>query len=277
MSDPVAETLVHPTAVVFPGAELGAGVQVGPFCVIEPGVELGAGCILAAHVHLLGRTSIGPGTVIGTGSVIGGPPQDGKYKGERTITRVGAGCTLFEHVTVQRATGEGNATIVGDRVMMMVNSHVGHNARVDDGAVLVNGAALAGHSHVGARAFLSLGCGVHQFCRVGRLTLLGGGTMVTKDAPPFSIITGSYPTRWRAPNTIGMRRAGFAPAERDAVRNALNRIFRSGESPRAIAEELSNNPVAAVAELAAFILSSKRGVVAGPARASAPEDEGIDA
>lgn len=266
-------TVVHPTAVVYPGAELAAGVEVGPYCVIEPGVEVGAGCRLAPHVHLLGRTFIGAGTRIGTGSVIGGPPQDGKYKGERTVVRVGDHCTLFENVTIQCASGEGNETVVGNRVMMMVNSHVGHNARLDDEAILVNGAALAGHSHVGARAFLSMCSAVHQFSRVGRLTLLGGGTMATKDAPPFSIVTGSYPVRWRATNTIGLRRAGFSPAERDAVRKALNRMFRSGESPRAVAEDLAGSPVAAVAELAAFVLSSKRGIVAGPERSAAAQEQ----
>lgn len=269
MSQP---TVVHPTAVVMPGAELGAGVEVGPYCVIEPGAEIGAGCKLAAHVHVLGRTFIGAETVIGTGSVIGGPPQDGKYKGERTIARLGPRCRLFEHVTVHRATGEGE-TVVGEGVMMMANSHVGHNARLDDFAILVNNAALAGHSHVGARAFLSAGSAVHQFTRVGRLTLVGGATMVTKDAPPFSIVTGSYPVRWRAMNTIGLRRAGFAPDERSAVRAALARLFRSGASPRAAAAELEHHAVAAVAELAAFVLASKRGMVAGPARGSGEEEE----
>lgn len=278
MASPLAETVVHPTAAVYPGAELGSGVEIGPCCVIEAGVEVGDGCRLAPHVHLLGRTFVGAGTVIGSGSVVGGPPQDAKYRGERTIVRIGRDCRLFENVTVHRATGEGGETQVGDGVTMMANSHVGHNCRVADGVTLVNNCALGGHAQVGERAFLSACSAVHQFCRVGRLTLVGGAAMVTKDAPPFSIVVGSYPVRWRAPNTIGLRRAGFGAAERDAVRAALNRMFRSGASPRQVAEELRGHPVPAVAELAAFVLESRRGVCAGPARGGAgPGEEEEDA
>ncbi len=265
MREEAAERAIHPTAVVMPGAELGLGVEVGPYAVIEPGVEVGDGCRIGPFVHLLGRTTLGPHCVIGTGSVLGGEPQDDKYKGERTRVRIGAGVRMHEHVTVHRATGDGE-TVVGDGARLMTGSHVGHNARLGAGAVLVNCAALAGHSTVGEKSILSAYCGVHQYGRVGRLTLVTGAQVVSLDAPPFSIVTGSHPTRWRAPNTIGLRRAGFSSEERSAVRQALQRIFAGEEGAGAAAADLQQHPLPAVREIADFVLASKRGVCAPPPR-----------
>lgn len=250
--------------MVLPGVSLGEGVEIGPYCYLEPGVEVGDGCRLGPHVHLLGRTLLGPGCRVGSGAVLGGEPQDDAYQGERTVVRIGAGCRIHEHVTVHRATGAGNETVVGDGVRLMAGSHVGHNSRVGDRAVLVNGVTLGGHTEIGERALLSGQSGTHQFARVGRLTLVGAFTAVTRDAPPFSIVTGSYPVRWRGPNKVGMRRAGMEGAERDAVRRALHRAFTDPAGPRTVASELAASDCAAVVELADFILSSQRGICAGP-------------
>lgn len=257
------ETTVHPSAIVLPGVKLGRGVEVGPYCYLEPGVELGDGCRLGPHVHLLGRTILGPRCTVRSGSVLGGEPQDDAYAGERTLVRIGADCQIHEHVTVHRATGDGE-TVLGDGVRLMAGSHVGHNSRVGDRVILVNGATLGGHSEIGERVIFAGQSGTHQFARVGRLTLVGAFTAVTRDAPPFSIVTGSYPVRWRGPNKVGMRRAGMEGPERDAVRRALHQAFTDSAGPAAVAEQLSGSDCAAVAELAEFILASKRGMCAGP-------------
>lgn len=257
------ETTVHPTAVVMPGAELGAGVEVGPYCVVEPGVEVGDGCKLAPHVHLLGRTTIGANGRIGTGTVIGGEPQDKAYHGEPTQVVIGRDCRLYEHVTIHRATKEG-ATTLGDEVMMMAGAHVGHNVTVEDRVILVNNAAVGGYAHIGEAAFLSNGCAVHQFGKIGRLTLLGGGCMATKDAPPFSIVVGSYPVRWRAPNSVGLKRAGFSTEERNAIRKALFSLYSHADGPLAAAKELAYSKQPPVVELARFVMDSPRGLCAGP-------------
>lgn len=267
MPEAAAERAIHPTAIVMPGAELGAGVEVGAYAVIEPGVEVGAGCRIGPFVHLLGRTTIGPDCVLGTGTVLGGLPQDLKYRGERTRVRIGARVRMHEHVTVHRAVGEGE-TVVEDGAMLMTGSHVGHNARLGAGATLVNCAALAGHSTMGERSVMSAYCGIHQHGRVGRLTLVTGAQVVSLDAPPFSIVTGSHPTRWRAPNLVGLRRAGFSSEERSAIRRALFRVFAGDEGARAAAAALRDDPSAAVREIAEFVLTSKRGVCAPPPRRS---------
>ena len=255
---------IHPTAVVDSSARLGSGVEIGPYCVIDAGATLGDAVKLGAFVRIHGCVSIGPGTSIRDHSVIGGEPQDTKYKDDPSRVVIGAGCRIHEHVTVHRGTGANTETWLGDGVMLMASSHVGHNCRIERDAVLVNSSMLGGHVHIGERAFISGGAAVHQFCRVGRLTLVGGGAMVTKDAPPFSIVVGSYPVRWRAPNTIGLRRAGFSAEQRSSVRHALARIFRSGQSPTRVAHELSKSPVPEVAEIARFVSESKRGICAGP-------------
>lgn len=254
---------IHPTAVVDARAEIGSGVEIGPYCVVEAGAVVGDGCVLGPQVHIHGCVQLGAESSVRTGSVLGGEPQDLKYKGAPARVIIGKRCRVHEHVTVHRGTEADSETVLGDDVMLMAGSHVGHNCRVANNVIMVNGSMLAGHVHVAERAFISGGAAVHQFCRVGRLSLVGGVCMATKDVPPFSIVAHSYPVRWRAPNTIGLRRAGFGTEQRTAIRHALARLFRSGESPTRVAHELSKSPVAEVAEIARFVLESKRGVCSG--------------
>lgn len=271
MSSLEASTQIHPTATVDARAELGPGVEIGPYCVVEAGAVIGAGTVLGPYVHIHGCVELGAGSSVRTGSVLGGEPQDVKYHGEPARVIVGERCRIHEHVTVHRGTGANTQTVIGDDVMLMAGSHVGHNCRVESKAILVNGAMLGGHVHVGERAFLSGGAAVHQFCRVGRLTLVGGSCMVTKDVPPFSICSGSYPVRWRAPNTIGLRRAGFSSEQRTAIRRSLASLFRSKESRAETAKALLSSPCAEVVEIARFVLESKRGMCSG-LRGAAHED-----
>jgi UDP-N-acetylglucosamine acyltransferase len=263
MSTATSSTVIHPTAVVDARAELGAGVEVGPYCVIEAGASIGAGCVLGAYVHVFGCVTLGAGSSVRSGSVLGGEPQDIKYHGEPARVIIGERCRIHEHVTVHRGTGANTQTVVGDEVMLMAGSHIGHNCRVANNVILVNGAMLAGHVQVGERAFISGGAAVHQFCRVGRLTLVGGACMATKDLPPFSICVGSYPVRWRAPNTIGLRRNGFSSEQRTLIRRALANLFRSHESRAETAKSLLSSPCAEVVEIARFVLDSKRGMCSG--------------
>ena len=254
---------IHPSACVDPGAELAPGVVVGPFAVIEAGARIGADCRIAPHVHIHGCVTLGPECRIGTHAVLGGPPQDVKYDDDPTSVSIGARCRIFEGATVHRATGEGR-TVLGDDVMLMATSHVGHNAVIEDGAILVNGAMVGGHARVGERAFMSGNSAVHQFGTVGRLTLVGGACMLIQDAPPFSIVVGSYPVQWRAPNQVGLRRAGFSGDTRRALRTAFRNLYRAGASLEEVAAGLAEDAVPEVAELGRFVLDSKRGICGGP-------------
>jgi UDP-N-acetylglucosamine acyltransferase len=263
MEGPSTTTAVHPSAFVSPGVELGNDVEVGPNTVIEAGAVIGDGCRIGPMVHILGRTELGPGCKVSAGTVLGGEPQDDKYQGERSLLKIGADCHFHEHVTVNRATGADGVTQIGEGVRMMAGAHVGHNCVVGDFAVLVNGIALGGFASIGERSILSGNAMIHQFTRVGRLCMVAGGSMVTADVPPFSIVTGAHPVRWRGVNRVGLSRAGIDPNDSAAIRRAMRSIFDPEANARLEAEALADSPVAAVQELAKFILESSRGICAG--------------
>lgn len=257
--------LIHPTAVISADAKLADGVRVGAFAVIDGPVTLGPGCTVAAHAHLIGPLTLGENNTIGSGAVLGGDPQHLAYKGQPTLIEIGTGNTFRENVTVHRAMplGEGQGTGVtriGNDNLFMVGAHVAHDCRVGNNGVYVNGCLLAGHVETGDRVLLSGNTAVHQFCRVGRLALLRGTSAASTDVPPFwvqqniNVVSGV--------NVFGMRRAGVPTAEILGVREAFKRIYMSGTTITAavatIEAELGHLP--AVAELVAFIKSSKRGI-----------------
>jgi UDP-N-acetylglucosamine acyltransferase len=253
--------VIHPTAIVSPLARCAPDVTIGPYAIVEDGAELSAGVVIGPYVRIHGCVRIGANTRIGTGSVMGGEPQDVKWKGAPSRVEIGADVRIHEHVTVHRATTEGGTTRIGDRVMMMVGSHVAHDCTVGDGAILTNDAKIAGHVQVGEKAILSGGVLVHQFCRVGRLTMLAGGCGIGKDAPPFSILSGTLPAAWRAPNTVGLRRAGFTSEERLTLRLALVEILGRREPALDVARRYLDHPQPSVRELAEFVVAARRGVV----------------
>ncbi|MBC8370984.1 MAG: acyl-ACP--UDP-N-acetylglucosamine O-acyltransferase [Planctomycetes bacterium] len=259
MNSPPQETAIHPTAVVMPGATIGDDCEIGPYCVIEPSATVGNKCKIGPHVHILGHTTIGDDCVIRSGAVIGGEPQDDDYAGEATKVTIGDACQFHEHITIHRATGNGE-TIIGNNVRMMAGSHVGHNSRVDDFAVLVNNSAVGGHAHIGERVILSGQAAVHQFCKIGRLTMVAGSCMVTRDVPPFSIVTGAHPIRWRGTNKIGLRRNGIESDESNAIRMALRSLFAKDVNRETVADELATSNYDSIVEIAQFVRNSTRGL-----------------
>jgi UDP-N-acetylglucosamine acyltransferase len=259
MSSTPLETAIHPSAVVMPGATIGSGCEIGPYAVIEPSVTIGDGCKIGPHVHLLGKTTLGDKCTVRSSAVIGGEPQDDDYQGEATEVIIGDGCQFHEHVTVHRPTGSG-VTQIGNQVRMMAGSHVGHNCTIGDKVVLVNNAAVGGHVYIGERTILSGQSAVHQFCKIGRLCMVAGSCMVTRDVPPFSVVTGAHPLRWRGTNKVGLRRAGLNSDERDAIRVALRQIFSKQSNLDLITAELEQSKYDAVIEIAEFVKQSTRGL-----------------
>jgi UDP-N-acetylglucosamine acyltransferase len=260
-----APSAIHPSAVISTEAELADGVRVGPFAVIEGPVRVGAGTVIRPHAHLIGPLTLGAGNDVGTGVVLGGAPQHLAYKGEPTDLVIGDGNVFREYVTVHRAmpvgTGPGTGlTRVGDRNLFMVGSHVAHDCRVGNECIFANSAVIGGHVEVGDRALLSGNSCVHQFCRVGRLGLLSGSSAVSKDIPPFWVM---QERNWvGGVNAIGMRRAGLAPAEIQAVRRAFAMIYidRVPIPAALLRMEAELGQFAAIRELVAFVRTSKRGI-----------------
>lgn len=236
-------TNVHATAIVGAKVELGEGVTIGPFSVIEDGVEIGDGTEIHPHVVVRKGTRIGKNCLVYSGSVLGGEPQDVKFKGEESYIRIGDGTVIRECVTVHRGSGERTETKVGANCMLMANTHVAHNCIVGDRVTMANLATLGGFSQVGEGAFVGGLAGLHQFVRVGAYVMVGGGSILLEDVPPYMLVTGGCRPPVCGLNRIGLMRAGFSPEARRALHKAYRILYKQGLSiPQAVErlkEELS--------------------------------------
>ena len=264
--------MIHPTAIVHPQARLDATVRVGPYAVIDADVQLGAHCVVGPQVYITGVTKIGAGNQFHAGCVIGDAPQDLKYKGEPTPVSIGDHNVFREHVTVNRATTPDARTVVGSNNFLMANAHIGHNCAVGNNVIMANGALLGGHAVVHDRAFISGNCLVHQFCRVGTLAIMQGGSAISKDLPPFTVARGDNGICGL--NSVGLRRAGFSAEARQELKQLYHALFRARKNfseALAAAREKFSSPAAQT--MLEFLAAAKRGVCADCGTASAGEKD----
>ncbi len=259
--------MIHPTAIIHPKAKLDSTVQVGPYAVIDESVELGANCVVGPHVYLTGLTTIGDHNHFHAGCVIGDAPQDLKYDGAPTRLRIGNHNVFREHVTVHRSTRPDAETVVGSHNFLMAGAHVAHNCVVGDHAILANSALLGGHAVVQDRAFISGNCCVHQFTRVGSLALMQGGSIISKDLPPFTVAL--RVNEICGLNVVGLRRAGFTAEQRMELKQLYHLLFRGGKNLGAAIAEAQKTFASAPAKiLLDFIAEAERGVCADISRAN---------
>ncbi len=246
-------TTIHPTSVVSTRAEIGQGVIIGPLCYVEDDVVIGDGTILDSHVTIKGGTRIGARNTIFQGAILGGPPQDRRYKDEPTFLTVGDDNVFREFVTIHRATGEGKATKVGNRCFIMANVHLGHNCDVHDDVTITNNVGCAGHVTIESLANLGGMTGVHQWVRIGRASMVGGMSRITRDVPPFCIVEGDNKI-WDI-NAIGLRRIGVTSEARLALHKAVKLLFKTqlGLSHAIEAVEREVPITAEVRELLTFV------------------------
>lgn len=225
---------ISPHAVIDPAAEIAEDVEIGPFCVIGPDVKIGSGCRLLNSVTILGRTTIGKDNVFFPNSVIGAAPQDKKYKGGSTELIIGGGNLFREAVTLHVGTEKGGGvTRIGDNGLYMVNCHIGHDAQVSDNVVIANNVMIAGHVVIQDHVAMMGGVGVHHFTTIGRFAYIGAYSRIHRDVPPFCKVDGA--DRVRGINTTGLKRAGFAEEDIDAIRNAERTLFSRRAKPFAAA------------------------------------------
>ncbi|MDE1147733.1 MAG: acyl-ACP--UDP-N-acetylglucosamine O-acyltransferase [Azospirillaceae bacterium] len=256
MSASVAETFIHPTAVVDPAARIGAGVRVGPFCVVGPHVTLGDGVELKSHVVVEGRTQVGDGTVIFPFASIGQVPQDLKYQGEPSQLIIGRNNRIREHVTMNIGTeGGGMVTRIGDNCLFMVSTHVGHDCIVGDHVIMANNATLGGHVEVGDHAILGGLSAVLQWVRIGAHAMIGGMSGVENDVIPYGLVKGER-AHLAGLNLVGLTRRGFSREDIQALRTAFDGIFGdAGTLVDRMAAVESAHPAPVVGEVLAFIRS----------------------
>jgi UDP-N-acetylglucosamine acyltransferase len=260
---------VHPTAIVSTRAHLGTGVEIGPFAVVEEGATLGDGCEIRARAVVRSHTALGNGNRVHEGAVLGGEPQDLAFRGGESGLVIGDRNVIREGVTIHRSTKPGGATIVGSDCYLMAFTHVGHDGRIGDRVIIANGTVLAGHVEIGGGAFVSGLVGVHQFCRIGRLAMVGGCSKVVQDCLPF-VISDGHPARARGLNVVGLRRAGVSASQLRTLRQAYRLLLRSGLARGAALERMAALADPMVDELVAFVRGSNRGF-AHSARGGADE------
>ena len=253
--------MIHKTAIIEPGAQLGSNVAVGPYAYIEGDVTIGDGCVLGPHVTILRYTTLGANCQVHANAVLGDVAQDLGYKDARSYVRIGAGCTIREGVTVHRGTKPESVTELGDGCFMMAYSHFAHNVKCGRNVIVANGALLAGYVEVGDRAFISGNVVIHQLVRIGRIAMLGGDAAVSKDVPPFCTVRPAAVNKVLSPNIVGLRRAGFSLNQREEVRQTFKMLYRSGLNiTQALAKIRATFPTGPAIEMADFIEASRRGV-----------------
>lgn len=257
---------IHPTAVIDPKAELDSTVHVGPYSVIGPNVRLGAETRIDAHAVISGHTTLGERNYVGSFASVGAPPQDLSYSDEPTEVIIGNDNQIREYASIHRGTPSGNAkTVLGNNNLLMAYTHVAHDCILGNHIILANVATLAGHVQVGDRASIGGLVAVHQFCRIGEYSYVGGLSGLSLDVPPYVILVGTRNrTRISGVNKVGLKRNGFSRETIKEIDEAFRIIFRSPNLLMKDAIELAYNKFPEnpeVANLVTFFRESKRGVV----------------
>lgn len=255
--------MIHPTAIIAPGAKLADDVEIGPYSVIGEHVEIGSGTVIAPHVVINGHTRIGKNNQIFQFSSIGEINQDKKYKGEPTRTIIGDNNVFRECCTVHRGTvQDASETRIADHNLFMAYVHVAHDCVIGSHCIMANNATLAGHVHLGDWAILGGFAGVHQFCKIGAHAFVGMTSSLAKDVPPFVMAEGR-PAQPHGINSEGLKRRGFSAENILMIKRAYKVIYRQGltiveAEPllREMAKEYD-----AINLMADFIKSSERGII----------------
>ncbi|MEI6397325.1 MAG: acyl-ACP--UDP-N-acetylglucosamine O-acyltransferase [Pseudomonadota bacterium] len=227
MTNISTDTFVHSTAIIETGAQLGAGVKVGPYAIIGSDVVIGDGTEVQSHVIMKGRVRIGKNNLFSSFASVGSRPQDLKYKGEDTELVIGDNNMFREYCNLSLGTdGGGGVTKIGNDNLFMVNAHVAHDCIVGNNIIAANCVALAGHVVVGDGAVLGGLSAVHQFCRVGKLSMTAGGAMVTQDIVPYGMVHGDR-ARINGLNVVGLRRLGIRNSDLQDIKAMYHLVFDS--------------------------------------------------
>jgi len=255
---------IHNTAIVHKTAILADSVEVGPYCLIGPEIKIGVGTKLGPYCVVHKWTTIGKNNNFVSACSIGGDPQDLKYKGEKTYLEIGDNNIVREYVTLNRGTGEGNKTVIGSNNLFMTTSHAGHNCIIGNNNVIANSVAIGGHVIVEDNVVIGGVTGIHQFCRIGKLAIIGGCSKVVQDIVPFSMSDGD-PTKIYGINKIGLQRSGMKKEVQALLKRAFKILFNEGliisSAIKKIEKEFDQIPE--IVYLIKFIKLSERGVSRG--------------
>jgi UDP-N-acetylglucosamine acyltransferase len=257
-------TVIHPTAIIARGAELGEGVRIGPYCTVGANVVIEDRAELVSHVVVDGHARIGPDVVLYPFCTVGLAPQDLKYKDQPTHCEIGARTQVREHCTIHRASVTGDGfTRVGTDCLLMAVAHVAHDCVLGNHVIVANNVVMGGHVSIADYAVIGGAAAIHQFVRIGRAAMIGGVSGVEGDVIPFGSVIGNR-ARLAGLNVIGLKRRGFDKEQVQLLHNAFRDLFRKqGVFAQRLAEiraRYGSDPL--IAEVLAFIdAPSHRGLI----------------
>ncbi|HAR63719.1 MAG TPA: acyl-[acyl-carrier-protein]--UDP-N-acetylglucosamine O-acyltransferase [Candidatus Margulisbacteria bacterium] len=272
---------IDPTATIHPSADLGKDVKIGANVIIGPDVKIGNGTIIEANSVVEKWTTIGENCHLHYGSIVGSATQDKKYQGERSFVEIGDRNIIREYVTINRATGKDQKTIIGNDNLFLTNVHIGHNCELGNGIIISNATGLSGHVIVDDEAVIAGMVGVTQFCRIGRLVMVGGYSKVNQDVPPFVLVEGN-PANVRSINIVGIQRKNVEENSISAIKKAFRYLYRSKLNLTQALTEIENNleRTIEVQQLIDFLkVPTERGIArraVNPRRAGHTQEEDKD-
>lgn len=259
---------IHPLATVHPNAKLGENVEVGPYAYIEEHVEIGDGSKILPHATIFNYVKMGKNCTVFPGAVVGAVPQDLKFEGEETYVEIGDNVNIRECATINRGTkasGRG-VTKIGNNCLLMSYVHVAHDCKVGNNCILVSYVGIAGETDVDDWATIGGSTVAHQFSRIGTHAMVGGGSKINKDVPPF-VLCGREPLSYAGVNIVGLRRRGFSADQIRGIKDMYDVIYNSGlNTTDACAHIEAEFPQSEERDtILAFIRGSKRGIIKGHA------------
>ena len=253
---------MHKTAIISPKSKIDSNVDIGPFSIIEDNVSIKKNCKIHSHVVIKSGTSIGENCEIFSGSILGEIPQDLKYNGEDTKLEIGDNNIIREYTTIHKGTIDKVTTKIGNNCMLMAYSHVAHDSTIKNNVILSNSVQVGGHVYIDDFAIIGGATPIHQFCKIGKYSFVGGGYRVVQDVPPFIKAMGE-PLKYLGINSIGLARNNFSSKEILKIKKAYKILYRSEYNiPQAVSilrEEYSNNR--GINEIIKFIDESARGII----------------
>lgn len=255
--------MIHPTAIVDPGARIGANVAIGPYSIIGPDVEIGDNTEVGPHVVIKGHTRIGRDNHIFQFCSLGEIPQDKKYAGEPTRLEIGDRNTIREFCTFNLGTVQGGGlTSIGDDNWLMAYAHIAHDCHVGNKTIFANGASLAGHVTVDDWVIFGGFTGIHQFCRIGAHVITAASSLVLQDVPPYLMVAGNTAQPYGI-HVEGLKRRGFTSEAISELKRAYRTLYKSGllleEAKAQLADQARTAPD--VQRMVDFLASSKRGII----------------
>lgn len=264
---------IHPTAIVSSKAELGNFITIGPFSIIEDGVIIGDHTSLGAHCYIYRGTEIGKNNQIFSFCNLGGVPQDISFNPETPTKLIIGNDNIFrEYVNIHRSTSLERVTKIGDKNYLMGTVHLGHDCIIGNENIFTQGCVIGGHVQIGNKAFISGLVAIHQFCRVGDYSIIGGLAKIVQDVPPFMMVDGN-PAYIVGINVVGLRRAGFSEERRKKIKNAYKILFKKrlsiSNALEVLKEEYKEDED--IQLLIQFIENSKRGIVSALREFSTPD------